>query len=78
MNAADPFLVAGDGLPALSDDEREALVQLGRAGGNLPARDLDLKVTRRLRDVGLATQLGPVAVRLTPRGLQVLAEMAGG
>jgi hypothetical protein len=76
MNQADPFTVGGEALPALSDQEREALVKLGKAGGVLPARALELTVTRTLRDVALVTQLGPVAVRLTPRGLQVLADMA--
>jgi hypothetical protein len=76
MNDADPFLVGGEALPALSDDERRALVQLGKAGGTLPAGDLDRAVVRRLRDVEAVSQLGPVAVRLTVRGLQVLADMA--
>jgi hypothetical protein len=76
INQANPFIVGGEALPALSDTEREALVKLGKAGGVLPARAIDLTTTRRLRDAALVTQLGPVAVRLTPKGLLVLADMA--
>jgi len=78
MNPADPLHVGGDHLPALSDTERAALVKLARAGGNLPAADLDRQAVRRLREVGAVSLLGPVAVRLSVRGLQVLADMAGG
>jgi len=75
-NTADPLHVASDGLPALGDDELDGLVQIGQAGGMWPRSRLHPRVVRALLGAALVWPKGQVALGLTARGVQVLAEAA--
>lgn len=75
-NPADPLHVASEGLPALTDDELSELIEIGAAGGMWPRSKLHPQRVKALLDAALVWPKGQVALGLTARGVQVLAETA--
>jgi len=75
---ADPFLVsaATDDLPALAVEEREALIQVGEAGGRIANRELAQGVLVGLLQAQVVSPYAPGAVQLTGLGIRALTTMA--
>jgi hypothetical protein len=75
-NEANPLHVGGNGLPALNDGEREAVIQIGLAGGSLPRHRIGGSVVAALERLRLVAASGPTTIMLTARGIGALADAA--
>jgi hypothetical protein len=75
-NPANPLLVGTERPPALNDDERDAVIKIGAAGGVLARHQLGNAVLAALLRTQVIAPSGPGAIELTPRGIRVLADTA--
>jgi hypothetical protein len=75
-NPADPLLVGGNAIPALNDQERDAVIKIGLEGGKLPRDRLGRAVLAALLRAQVIAPGGPGMVELTARGVRVLADAA--
>lgn len=75
-NSADPLLVGGNTIPALNDQERDAVIRIGLEGGKLLRDRLGRAVLAALLRAQVIAPGGPGMVELTARGVRVLADAA--
>jgi hypothetical protein len=75
-NSADPLLAGGHAVPALNDQERDAVIRIGLEGGKLPRHQLGRAVLAALLRTQVVAPGGPGMVELTARGVRVLADAA--
>jgi hypothetical protein len=76
INPADPFLVHGDELPELTDEQWMALVGIGRAGGGVAIDELSRETLGHLLRMQVIAPAGPGRVEITGIGIRVLARAA--
>jgi hypothetical protein len=76
VNPADPFLVHGDELPDLTDEQWAALTEIGKAGGGLGGDGLSPETRGKLLHLQVITPAGPGRVEITGIGIRLLARAA--
>lgn len=76
VNPADPFLVHGDQLPELADEQWTALAQIGKAGGGLALGALSRETLGNLLRMQVIAPAGPGRVEITGIGIRLLAKAA--
>jgi len=74
LNPADRFLVRGDQLPGLTDEQWTALVDIGKAGGGLARDALSRETLGHLPHVQVIAPAGPGRVEII--GIRLLAKAA--
>ena len=73
LNPADPFLVRGDELPELTDQQWTALADIGKAGGGLALGALSRETLGNLLRMQVIAPAGPGRVEITGIGIRLLA-----
>jgi hypothetical protein len=73
INPADPFLVRGDELPELTDEQWTALAEIDRAGGELTRSALSPEMLGSLLRMQVIAPAGPTRVEITGIGIRLLA-----
>jgi len=76
VNPADPFLVHGDQLPELTDEQWTALVEVGKAGGGLARDALSRETLGNLLRMQVIAPAAPGTVEITGTGIRLLARAA--
>ena len=76
VNPADPFLVRGDQLPELTDQQWMALVGIGKAGGGLAIDELSRQTLGNLLRMQVIAPAAPGTVEITGIGIRLLARAA--
>jgi len=76
LNPADPFLVRGDQLPGLTDEQWTALVDIGKAGGGLARDALSRDTLGNLLRMQVIAPAAPGTVEITGTGIRLLARAA--
>jgi hypothetical protein len=76
VNPADPFLVHGDQLPELTDEQWTALVEIGKAGGGLARDALSRDTLGNLLRMQVIAPAAPGTVEITGTGIRLLARAA--
>lgn len=76
VNPADPFLVRGDQLPELTDQQWMALVEIGKAGGGLARAALSRETLGNLLRMQVIAPAAPGTVEITGTGIRLLARAA--
>ena len=76
LNPADPFLVRGDQLPELTDEQWTALVEIGKAGGGLALGALSRETLANLLRMQVIAPAAPGTVEITGTGIRLLARAA--
>jgi len=76
VNPADPFLVHGDQLPELTDEQWTALVEIGKAGGGLARDGLSRETLGNLLRMQVIAPAAPGTVEITGIGIRLLARAA--
>ena len=76
VNPADPFLVHGDRLPELTDQQWTALAEIGKAGGGVAIDALSRDTLASLLRTQVIAPAGPGRVEITGIGIRLLARAA--
>ena len=76
INPADPYLVRGDELPELTDEQWVALVGIARAGGGVAIDALSRETLANLLRMQVIAPVGPGRVEITGIGIRLLARAA--
>jgi len=76
INPADPYLVHGDELPELTDEQWRALVGIGRAGGGRAIDELSRETLGNLLRLQVIAPAAPGTVEITGIGIRLLARAA--
>lgn len=76
VNRADPFLVHGDELPELTDQQCKALAEIGKAGGGLAIDKLSRETLGNLLRMQVIAPAAPGTVEITGIGIRLLARAA--
>ena len=76
VNPADPFLVHGNQLPELTDEQWTALVEIGKAGGGLARDALSRETLGTLLRMQVIAPAAPGTVEITGTGIRLLARAA--
>jgi hypothetical protein len=76
VNPADPFLVRGDQLPELTDEQWTALVGIGKAGGGVARDALSRDTLGNLLRMQVIAPAAPGTVEITGTGIRLLARVA--
>ncbi len=76
VNPADPFLVHGDQLPELTDEQWTALAEIGKAGGGLALGVLSRETLGNLLRMQVIAPAAPGTVEITGTGIRLLARAA--
>ncbi len=76
LNPADPFLVHGDQLPDLTDEQWKALAEIGKAGGGVARGALSRETLGNLLHMQVIAPAGTDRVEITGIGIRLLASAA--
>ncbi len=76
VNPADPFLVHGNQLPELTDEQWTAPVEIGKAGGGLASDALTRDTLGNLLRMQVIAPAAPGTVEITGTGIRLLARAA--
>jgi len=76
LNPADPFLVHGNQLPELTDEQWTALVGIGKAGGGVGRDALSRDALGNLLRMQVIAPAAPGTVEITGTGIRLLARAA--
>lgn len=73
INPADPFLVRGDALSELTDEQWTALAEIEKSGGGLARSVLSPEMLASLLRMEIVAPAGPTRVEITGIGIRLLA-----
>jgi hypothetical protein len=73
LNPADPFLVRGDELPDLTDEQWASLAEIGKAGGGIARDALSRDTLGNLLRMQVIAPAAPGRVEITGIGIRLLA-----
>ncbi len=76
VDPADSFLVCGDELPDLTDEQWTTLVAIGKAGGGLARDALSRETLGNLLRMQVIAPAAPGGVEITGIGIRLLAGAA--
>jgi hypothetical protein len=76
VSPADPFLVRGDELPELTDEQWTALADIGKAGGGVARDALSRDTLGNLLRMQVIAPAAPGRVEITGIGIRLLARAA--